>query len=117
MSSMLCIEIHKFLVQFSQTSIYVILVVVMEFCTEVEEDEMEIANIVQVVMEDQNGRSQSPKIFQLDDSANSSKFVLKSTYYLRDDKSFGCNEEFQHSDGNGNEQGYTNHGYVKITPQ
>lgn len=53
--------------------------------------------------------------FQSGDSVNASKFVLSSTYYLRDVICAGGNEEFPRSDGNGTERGHAGHGYAKIT--
>lgn len=59
----------------------------------------------------------SLKEWQSGDSANASKFVLNSTYFLSDATCVGGDKEFPRPDGNGNEKGHTGNGYAKITPQ
>lgn len=58
----------------------------------------------------------SLKKWQSGDSANASKFVLDSSYYLTDVMCMGGKEEFPRLDGNGTERGHNDHGYAKITP-
>lgn len=58
----------------------------------------------------------SRKEWQSGDSANASKYVLDSSYYLTDAICVGGNEEFPKPDGNGVECGPADGGYAKITP-